>query len=684
MSCLQKTLRPITALLVATIALAAVVVSGDDAEATRATPAAQPHEGERSAPHGLVIFEDNSRILLDLPNATIQVGNDIGTWELPLGTVSLMKFSRHGAQGEARATITFPSGKTEPVTVPAGRQYFLAESTFGYRTRVFVRDIRALLGRVGIQEAAAYSATAAAPGDRVRIAAMSGVPSSVRMPMVVWRVKNQLGSVLIPSPLVREISREGRSSTYRLTTVYGDRIAGRLSPDSIRIPVPGEDDTVELATRNIRTVMYESRPVSAASGYRFWRLADGSLVCARLIGFPSDLAAVNLRTRETQRLAMSAVRTMRSHERNLLLEDGAGGRFLARIPAKAALLSLLVDARSRSVPWSEILACATDRALLPHDQDIQTDGDEPRIAGAEATIQTVIEPITGSPVEPPHPITPMVSAALIRGGSFVMGHSARDGKGDEMPPHRVSISPFHMDQHEVTSELFAQFAEEAGHVSEAERAGRTVTWRDPGFLQTSDAPVVAVSWYDAARFCNWRSREEGLDPCYSFGWRGKTTCRRDRSGYRLPTEAEWEYAARNEGKPVEYPWGDEAGISNAVARANFYQQDGPSDGWEHTSPVKQYAANAVGLYGMGGNVWEWCQDWYDATAYARIARRPAADPRVDASDLRDPRHRVMRGGSFANELGALRCRGRGFGPPHASAARVGFRCARTAIGGQVR
>ncbi len=265
---------------------------------------------------------------------------------------------------------------------------------------------------------------------------------------------------------------------------------------------------------------------------------------------------------------------------------------------------------------------------------------------------------------------------LIQGGSFTRGSDS--GMDDERPVHEVSLAAFFMDPTEVTRAQFAAFVRDTGYSSAAEQTGSTVTWRSPGFIQRDDDPVVCVSWRDAATYCNWRSKQAGLDPCYVFEKDQMVGTNRDASGYRLPTEAEWEFAARNRGDARQYPWSAASG-KRSIAAANYRQRDsGVSDGWEWTCPVKEFAANELRIYGLGGNVWEWCEDWYFDQAYAALRNLAPHNPCITLNSAVGLTRRVMRGGSFRNDLDLLRCASRGNGLPYAFSNHVGFRCVRNA------
>jgi formylglycine-generating enzyme required for sulfatase activity len=235
------------------------------------------------------------------------------------------------------------------------------------------------------------------------------------------------------------------------------------------------------------------------------------------------------------------------------------------------------------------------------------------------------------------------------GGSFTMGTT--DGNADEAPPHRVAVSPFLMDKVAVTHEMFARVQlPDPSH------------WQDP-----PTGPVERVRWRDAKAFCDERSRLEGLTPCYDE----KTPdwdCNMSVDGYRLATEAEWEYAARA-GTDTPYDFGSaDKLVQYAWTAANAEQK---------THPVGQKKPNGFGLYDMYGNVSQWCEDVYSATYYAQS---PAADPTGPPNPGTDVK-RVMRGGNWNAGPDACRAtfrRGERTGNTDACFATdyCGFRCVR--------
>lgn len=225
----------------------------------------------------------------------------------------------------------------------------------------------------------------------------------------------------------------------------------------------------------------------------------------------------------------------------------------------------------------------------------------------------------GAPAPPtPTPFTTQSGLAmvLLPGGTFTMGDEG--GEIDE-PPHEVTVGPFYIDVCEVTQQEF-------------ERA----IGENPSKVKGRNNPVEQVRWSDAVRYCNARSREEGLDPAYDL----KTwTCRFEANGYRLPTEAEWEYAARA-GTTTAYHFGD----ADAKLKAHGWYK-ATSGG--KPRPVKQRKPNAWGLYDVAGNLWEWCNDFYQVDYYLES---PAKDPRGPGSGEK----KVLRGGCWGSNPDACR------------------------------
>ncbi|WP_110637077.1 formylglycine-generating enzyme family protein [Salinicola salarius] len=278
-----------------------------------------------------------------------------------------------------------------------------------------------------------------------------------------------------------------------------------------------------------------------------------------------------------------------------------------------------------------------------------------------------------------------IAEAFIPAGRFMMGchdyHIAHDDA--ELPTHEVALNAYRIDTTTVTNADFTAFVDATGYRTDAERLGDSAVfylavaanrrdilgqpeqtpwwirvagadWRHPGGRHSSLAglenhPVVHVSWHDAMAYCHWSQR-------------------------RLPTEAEWEFAARGGLEGARYPWGDTPPDDGANWRCNIWQgrfpeQNSAEDGWLTTAPVKAFAPNGWGLWQMVGNVWEWCSDPFDADYYANS---PELDPRgPDASECRS-----LRGGSWMchdSYCNRYRNSARIGSPPDSTSQNVGFR-----------
>jgi formylglycine-generating enzyme required for sulfatase activity len=249
----------------------------------------------------------------------------------------------------------------------------------------------------------------------------------------------------------------------------------------------------------------------------------------------------------------------------------------------------------------------------------------------------------------------------IKGGEFLMGspEGDKDAATTEMPPHTLRISPFSLGVTEVTQ---AQYEGVVGnHPSYFSGTG---AGRDKVGRSTAQYPVENVSWLEAARFCNALSEKDGFTPYYQISGEKIEIPDREGPGYRLPTEAEWEYACRA-GKVTRFSFGkDESGVGDA----GWY--GGNSGG--HPHPVAQKRPNDLGLYDMDGNVWEWCSDGWDADYYKKT---PDDDPpgAVGAAS------RVFRGGGWDSEPRECRCANRSRFAPGNRSFFLGFRVARNQV-----
>jgi formylglycine-generating enzyme required for sulfatase activity len=306
------------------------------------------------------------------------------------------------------------------------------------------------------------------------------------------------------------------------------------------------------------------------------------------------------------------------------------------------------------------------------------------------------------------PVSQSPMLILIPGGAFSMGDSFGEGYSDELPVHTVYVSAFYMDRTEVTNDAMVDvlnWAYSQGKLIVSSLAVRNaegdpqelldldaseccITWGGSQFAvkaeKGSGHPCVEVSWYGAAAYCNYRSERESLTPCYDLSnW----NCNWSANGYRLPTEAEWEKAARGGANGRRFPWSDADTITHGrgsyyssssysydVSPTRGYHPDYDTDPLPYTSPVGSFDPTGYGegLYDMAGSVWEWCWDWMDGNWYDDPA---SGDP--DTTGPAGPlRNRVVRGGSWGDVAEYARCAFRLGTRPSRTFNVGGFRCAR--------
>ncbi|MBI1821214.1 MAG: formylglycine-generating enzyme family protein [Nitrospirae bacterium] len=260
---------------------------------------------------------------------------------------------------------------------------------------------------------------------------------------------------------------------------------------------------------------------------------------------------------------------------------------------------------------------------------------------------------------------------VIQGGCYEMGDHFGKGGEDERPVHAVCVDPFYLGKYEVTTGEFRQFAQETGYQTEAERSDgceiraggdfmrdRKKNWRNPGFAQTERDPVVCVSWNDASQYIGWMKKKSP----------------KKAMEYRLPTEAEWEFAARERGKLIQYPGLNEMPSENTADESfkrTFPDMKiwiGYNDGYVFTSPAGSFRPAEQGLYDIDGNVNEWIQDRYGEDVYKEGPKTNPAGPSTG-------RFRVIRGGSWADEPVKIRLSARQKKEPGYRSNTVGFRLA---------
>jgi sulfatase modifying factor 1 len=280
---------------------------------------------------------------------------------------------------------------------------------------------------------------------------------------------------------------------------------------------------------------------------------------------------------------------------------------------------------------------------------------------------------------------------VIPAGTFQMGNSkdASEGYSFELPVHTVTVDSFAMGKYEMTNGQYRDFLNSAlaqglitvtsgvvykagsgtsycstssassgypnyGEHSQIAFSNDTFSVRTKSGRDMTNDPMVCVSWYGAVAYCNWRSQQEGKEICYDLStW----NCDFSKKGYRLATEAEWEYAARGGLYVNRFPWGDTITHSQAnyfslsshsydISPTRTYHPTWSIDGVRpYTSPVGSFSANGYGMYDMAGNVWEWCNDWYEK--YTSSSQTNPTGPATGS-------YRVIRGGGWYD--GSYNCR----------------------------
>ncbi|WP_327103930.1 formylglycine-generating enzyme family protein [Nonomuraea glycinis] len=267
--------------------------------------------------------------------------------------------------------------------------------------------------------------------------------------------------------------------------------------------------------------------------------------------------------------------------------------------------------------------------------------------------------------------------ARIPGGTFWMGGDDPDGRPEdgEGPVRQVRLRPFLIDPTCVTNARFATFVKDTGYVTEAERIGWSFVFRQFAGHGVMDASVPQAPWWAGVEGATWRSpegpgssvRDRQNHPVVHVSWHDAATYAAW-AGKRLPTEAEWEMAARGGLERARYPWGDEL-APKGRPRCNIWQGRFPGAPSKGTMPVKSFQPNGHGLYNVAGNVWEWTADWW-GTAWEPFAEDPSGPADGDA--------KVMRGGSYLchdSYCNRYRVAARTANTPDSATGHTGFRCA---------
>jgi formylglycine-generating enzyme required for sulfatase activity len=265
-----------------------------------------------------------------------------------------------------------------------------------------------------------------------------------------------------------------------------------------------------------------------------------------------------------------------------------------------------------------------------------------------------------------------VNMVYIQGGCFQMGDIFKNIPSSEKPVHEVCLNDFYIGKYEVTVGEFRKFVNDTGYSTDAERQDgchgwvsdgieekkKDYNWKNPGFPQTEQDPVVCVSWNDAHEYIKWLNNKEG-------------------ENYRFATEAEWEFAARDRGKAYKYSWGNDEPSGN-IADTSALEQltikniwKGYNDGYAYTSPVGSFEPNGLGLYDMSGNVYEWVGDWHVKDYYS-------ISPKYNPQGGSSGQNKLLRGGAWDLAPETARTTSRYWNIAGARAVCMGFRIAHPA------
>jgi len=458
------------------------------------------------------------------------------------------------------------------------------------------------------------------------------------------KLKTVIGTLELQPTAFAKINIDNAASRMCVTSIYGDKFITSI-PTKKWIKALQTTEDYEYPEDDVFTINLEKLQTPTPSPKTFvCRLISGDIIHGELPEQELNIkkndsksAPINVDISKLQQIS-------RDDEGNLSFHLQRGN-IIATPKQKHLQVVLLINGNSSEILFKQIESLVINSSELPPTTCFHQ--------GMPAALKGEI---------------------LVEGGSFMQG--SEQGMSDEIPVHTTSVSSFYMDSTEVTRAQFAAFIRDTGYETLAEQTKSETTWRTPGFIQRQTDPAVCISWYDAIEYCNWRSRKTGLSKCYTINKDKTVESDRNAKGYRLPTESEWEFAARNRGLNNTYAW--ENKYSDLHKSANFNQNTLSTDNWAWTNPVKAFPANGLGIFGLSGNAWEWCEDIYFDMAYSALRNNQVHNPCITHDTAPGLNRRVMRGGSFKNRLDLLRCTSRGNGQPFAFSNHVGFRCVRNA------
>lgn len=446
-----------------------------------------------------------------------------------------------------------------------------------------------------------------------------------------WLSYDDLGSYITKNPAEHVLL--ALDACY--SGAFGDRYKG--APDAL--PWEGAGDCQQKAQMALQ---YDSR-LYFSSGSRKQRTPANSLFAKKWLEALRNGARTGLVTSRDLRYYLGGISFPTPEGGSFTSRHEAGGDFVFVHRSACQGSGSNTDAEEEQL-WAQAQRLKTKEAYAFY---LQAYPDGRYRAQAEAQI-----------IKPRPDLPDMI---FVEGGTFQMGSSDSDAGSNETP-HAVTVDDFYLHRFEVTFEEYDQFCE----ATNRDKPG------DEGWGR-GKRPVINVAWHDAVAYCNWKSKEVGLQPVYRINGTS-VSADWNADGYRLPTEAEWEFAARSRGKDYKYAWGNgkpNGNIADESAKkenSGWTIWEGYEDGYAGTAPVGMFEQGTLGFSDLTGNVWEWCWDWYDSDYYQNSPSRNPRGPSTGSP-------RVFRGGGWDNRPQGCRAAYRDYWGPARRDGGVGFRLA---------
>lgn len=422
---------------------------------------------------------------------------------------------------------------------------------------------------------------------------------------------------------------------------FGDRYRGRPGA------APWEKDEGNCREKAEQALAHNSR-LYFSSGSRAQRTPAQSLFAKKWLEALRNGARSGLVTTRDLRYYLDEINYPSPEGGSFTSRHKAGGDFVFLHRSACEGSGSNIDAAEQQL-WAQAQRLNTEEAYTFY---LQAYPNGRYRTQAEAKIKAFERGGTTTPSSPTRP-RDLPDMIFVEGGTFQMGSSDSDAQSDETT-HTVTVDDFYMHRFEVTNAEFAAFLNAKGRHEyngvewydlddeDARIEERSGTYRTKG--DYGRHPVTEVTWYGAVAYCNWKSEELNLQPVYQISGTS-VSANWNADGFRLPTEAEWEFAARSRGKDYKYAWGSgkpNGNIADESAKkenSGWTIWEGYDDGYAGTAPVGMFEQGTLGFSDLTGNVWEWCWDWYDGDYYKNS---PSQNPRGPSTGSA----RVNRGGGW--------------------------------------